>query len=152
MVLVLDTSALYSMEDLPEGCVCTPGVVRELEMHGDRRPGLWGDLLRVSDCTRKSLDAVNEAAKGSGDDARLSPTDASVIALAMDLGGTVLTDDYSIQNVCKILGIPYRTVGAEGIKKVFRWGYRCVGCGKRQKARMPECPVCGSEMVSGRRK
>ncbi len=152
MVLVLDTSALYSMEDLPEGCVCPPGVIRELERHGDQRLGLWGDLLQVSDHTHDSLLTVQSAAKGSGDDARLSPTDASVIALAIDLGGTVLTDDYSIQNVCAILGVPYMAVGAKGIKKIIKWDYQCVGCGKRQKTQMPECPICGSSMRSRRRK
>lgn len=152
MVLVLDTSALYSMEELPDNCVCTPGVIKELEKHGDRRLGLWGDMLKVSDCTQKSLDAVERAAEGSGDDARLSPTDVSVIALAIDLGGTVLTDDYSIQNVCVALNVPYKAVGTKGIKKLLKWDYGCVGCNRRFKEKLPECPICGSALVSRRKK
>lgn len=152
MVLVLDTSALFSMEDLPEDSVCPPGVIRELEKHDDGRLALWGDLLRVSDCSKESLRRVTETAERSGDSGRLSPTDASVIALALDLGGTVLSDDYSIQNVCAILGIEHRAVGTAGITKVAKWNYRCVGCGKWYKTQMPDCPVCGSALRSHRKK
>ena len=111
-MLVLDSSALFSMEQLPEeeSC-CPPGVIRELTKYKDHRLDLWGDLLRVSDCTGESMDKVTEAAKKSGDLGRLSPVDMTVLALAIDVNGTVLTDDYSIQNVARIMGIPCRAVG-----------------------------------------
>ena len=94
MVLVLDSSALFSMENLPdEDCVCPPGVIRELERYDDRRLGLWGDLLRVSDCSPESLEKVKEEARRSGALGRVSPVDMTVIALGLDLDGTVLSDD-----------------------------------------------------------
>ena len=67
------------------------------------------------------------------------------------LNGTVLTDDYSIQNTAKIMGIPYRAVGQTGIKKVEKWNYRCNGCGKWFKEKSEECPICGSSMRSYRK-
>ncbi len=152
-MLVLDSSALFSMEQLPEeeSC-CPPGVIRELTKYKDHRLDLWGDLLRVSDCTGESMDKVTEAARKSGDLGRLSPVDMTVLALAIDVNGTVLTDDYSIQNVARIMGIPCRAVGQSGIKKVEKWNYQCIGCRKWYKEKLPECPICGSSMRACRRK
>ena len=153
MVIVLDSSALFSMEDLPEGdCVCPPGVIDELRKYKDRRLDLWGDMLRVSDCSAESMEKVKEEARKSGDLGRLSPVDLTVIALGLDLGGVVYSDDYSIENVCTRLGIQYRPVGTGGIKKVKKWNYQCIGCKKWFKEKMDECPICGSPMKAHRKK
>ncbi|MDR2866044.1 MAG: nucleic acid-binding protein [Methanomassiliicoccaceae archaeon] len=153
MVLILDSSALFSMEDLPaEDIAVPPGVIDELRRYNDRRLDRWGDLLRVSECTKASLDKVRGAALGSGDAGRLSDVDVSVIALAIDLDGIVLTDDFSIQNVCSIMHIEYRPVGMKGIKKVEKWNYRCNGCGKWYKEKQNDCPVCGSSMKACRKR
>ena len=153
MVMILDTSALFSMEDLPSDDIAVPeGVVRELERYNDRRLDRWGDMLRVSECTSVSLKKVNDTAVRSGDVGRLSEVDMTVIALAADLDGTVLTDDFSIQNVCCIMGIRYMPVGTKGIKKIEKWNYRCSGCGKWYKERSNDCPICGSSMRSYRKR
>ncbi|MDY0293208.1 MAG: nucleic acid-binding protein [Candidatus Methanomethylophilaceae archaeon] len=150
---ILDSSALFAMQDLPEGdAVCPPGVVEELRRYRDPRLDLWGDMLIVSDCTEASVKRVNDAARRSGDLGRLSPVDISVLALALDLEGTILTDDFSIQNVASIMGIGYRAVGTSGIKKVERWNYQCLGCGKWYKERLPECLICGSQLRSRRKR
>ncbi len=151
--MVLDSSAFFSMESLPdEEHACPPGVIRELENHGDPRLALWGDMVRVSDCTGESMERVRDAAGRSGDLGRLSPVDLSVLALALDLDATIWSDDYSIQNVARIMGIGFRPVGMKGIQKVVRWNYQCIGCGKWYKERMPDCPICGSGMRACRRK
>ncbi|MBR7124591.1 MAG: nucleic acid-binding protein [Candidatus Methanomethylophilaceae archaeon] len=153
MTLVLDSSALFSMENLPEeDSVCPPGVVRELTKYKDPRLELWGDMLRTSDCSSEAMKKVEEAARKTGDLGRLSPVDMSVIALALDVDGTVLSDDFSILNVCTVMGIPNRSVGTKGIKKVEKWNYQCIGCKKWYKERSNECPICGSPMKSFRKK
>ncbi len=153
MVIVLDSSALFSMEDLPDGdCVCPPGVIDELRKYKDRRLDLWGGMLRVSDCSPESMEKVKEEARKSGDLGRLSPVDLTVIALGLDLNGVVYSDDYSIENVCSRLGIQYRPVGTGGIRKVEKWNYQCIGCKKWYKERMDECPICGSPMKAHRKK
>jgi UPF0271 protein len=153
MVLILDSSALFSMEDLPSEDIAVPaGVVNELRKYKDPRVDRWGDLLRVSECTARSVSKVKEISSKSGDAGRLSDVDVSVIALAIDLGGIVLSDDYSIQNVCKIMEIPYRSVGTEGIKRVERWNYRCNGCGRWYNEKQNDCPVCGSSMKAHRKR
>ena len=152
-MLILDTSAFFTMDWIPdEDFLCPPGVVDELERYDDPRLALWDDRLRVSDFTDESMEKVREEARRTGDLGRLSEVDLSVLALALDMDGTVLTDDYSIQNVAKSMGIPYRSVGTKGIKKKFRWNYRCIGCGKWYKERLEECLICGSGMKAHRKK
>ena len=149
MKLVLDTSALFTMQDLPPGEVyITPGVVAELHKYEDPRLRYWEELLTVTPPSSASLEKVKQGAKRTGDDARLSPTDMEVLALALDLKATLLTDDYSIQNLAKVLGVEYRGVGVKSIKEVITWRYRCTGCRKEWDVNHPDCPICGSKLRS----
>ena len=133
-MIVLDSSAFFSMDVLPEeDHVCPPGVIKELEKYEDPRLALWGDMIRVSDCSKESLEKVEEAAKKTGDIGRLSPVDKTVVALALDVGGTIWSDDYSIQNVARTLGLGFKPVGMKGIQKVVKWNYQCIGCRKWYK-------------------
>jgi len=108
--------------------------------------------LRVLEPSREAVEAVEAKCRETGDDARLSEADVHVIALARQTGSTILTDDYSIQNIAMVLGIPYRPVSQKGIDAVFLWKYRCTGCRKIFDAAVKECPVCGSEVRSYRRR
>ena len=63
---------------------------------------------------------LNMIISKSGDDLRLSYADKKLLALALDLKSEnekikVLTDDYSMQNVLKIIDIPYDSIITEGI-------------------------------------
>jgi len=152
-MLILDTSAFFTMDWIPEeDFLCPPGVVDELKRYDDPRLALWDDRLKISDFTDESLNKVREEARKTGDLGRLSDVDLSVLALALDMNGTILSDDYSIQNVAKSMGIPYRSVGTTGIGKKFKWHYRCIGCGKWYKERLDDCPICGSGMKAHRKK
>lgn len=152
-MLVLDSSAFFSMDSLPEeDHVCPPGVIRELEKYEDPRLALWGDMVHVMDCSKESLEKVKDAARRTGDIGRLSPVDLTVLALAVDVGGTIWSDDYTIQNLARTMGIGFRPVGMAGIKKVYKWKYRCAGCGKWYKEQLPDCPICGSQLKPYKRR
>ena len=94
----------------------------------------------------------------SGDDLRLSYADKKLLALALDLLNEenanikVLTDDYSMQNVLKILDIPYDSIITEGIKGVYNWVKTCEGCKKEFDADYPfdDCEICGSKVFKRR--
>ncbi len=153
MRYVLDTSALFSMDRPPDGeSHVTLGVLKELERYNDSRHHLWGSLVVISEPSKESLEKVRKAAAGTGDIDRLSPVDQEVLALAIDLDAELLTDDYSIQNVAKVMGVRFRTVGTRGIKKVYQWKLRCTGCGREVKEKVTECPVCGSPLTTRRRR
>jgi len=153
---VLDTSVLYYGKDLPPNreLVITPGVAGELnkEGMGERLELLLATRVRVSSPSRRSLEKVKEAAERTGDSRRLSETDKELLALAYELDYELLTDDYSIQNVARTMGIDVRGLDQKGIKEVYEWDSKCRGCGKILPADVKECPVCGSETKSHRRR
>ena len=129
----------------------TPLIERELE-------GLDGfELVRAANLevrapSKEALARVRQGAAETGDDARLSEADIEVLALALELGLPVLTDDYSIQNLAEHLDIVHVPVGERGIRRKVRWTYRCKGCGRYFEERTDECPVCGSMVRSSRRR
>ncbi|MDD1771729.1 MAG: nucleic acid-binding protein [Methanomassiliicoccales archaeon] len=154
MKVVLDTSALFGLEQVPPEweAFITEGVLTELEKYGDRRAENLLAVLKVSQATSQTVRKVMQAAKGTGDSARLSPVDVEVLALALELEAVIITDDYSIQNLATVLKVAYRPSGMKGITKVIRWNYLCSGCGKVFKEQHPDCPVCGSPLRTTRRR
>ena len=153
---VLDTSVLYYGKDLPQGfeCVITPGVVKELNREGmsERLELLMATRIRVSSPSDRSLKKVDEEGEKTGDSRRLSQTDKELLALALDLGYELLTDDYSIQNLARVLGVPARGFDQKGIAEVFEWQAKCKGCGKLFPADVRACDICGSETRTKRKR
>jgi UPF0271 protein len=153
---VLDTSVLYYGKDLPQGfeCVITPGVVRELDKEGmsARLELLMATRVRVSSPSDRSLRKVSEESEKTGDSRRLSEADKELLALALDLGYELITDDYSIQNLARAMGIPARGFDQKGIAEVFEWQAKCKGCGKLFPADVRICDVCGTETRTRRKK
>ncbi|WP_456367589.1 type II toxin-antitoxin system VapC family toxin [Thermococcus sp.] len=145
-VQVIDTAIFIQGVDV-EG-VTTPKVVEEVR---DPESKLFLEGLisagkvRVLEPSRESVETVKDAAKKTGELNELSEADVEVLALAYELKGILLTDDYNLQNIAKTLGIEFRTL-KRGIKRVIRWNYVCIGCGKRFREMPPEgiCPDCGS--------
>jgi UPF0271 protein len=152
--VVLDSSALFAMEDLPIDwdAFTAPGVLRELGRFNDSRAAYLEHKIKVSEPGKGAMDKVDSAARETGDIARLSPVDREVLALAIDLEAVLLTDDYSMQNLAEHLGLPYRAVGLKAIQKKIVWNYRCIGCGKVYKEQHPDCPVCGSALRTTRKR
>ena len=101
---------------------------------------------------------LEEIIKESGDSLRLSGPDKNLIALALDMKSStddnvkVLTDDYSIQNVLKIIGIPYSSIITKGINGVYNWVKTCNGCKRDYPEDYPyeDCEVCGSSLFKRR--
>ena len=153
---VLDTSVLYYGKDLPPGreLVISPGVARELnkEDMGERLELLLATRVRVSSPSRRSLEKVREAAEKTGDSRRLSEVDVELLALAHELDYELLTDDYSIQNVARTMGIDARGLDQRGIREVYEWDSKCRGCGKILPPEVKECPVCGSQTKAHRKR
>ncbi|MBN1678385.1 MAG: nucleic acid-binding protein [Candidatus Thermoplasmatota archaeon] len=146
---VLDSSALFYGKDFPPSfeCVITPGVVRELKKEdmGERLELLLATKIRVVSPSMRSVKKVEEKAKETGDLRRLSQTDIEIVALALDLGYELVSDDYSVQNIARVVGVPCRGMEQKGIREVYRWKAKCKGCGKTFDADVRECDVCGSE-------
>jgi endoribonuclease Nob1 len=141
---VLDASVFFS-EFHPEGeLYTTPSVCDELR--DIRSKGNYEKLcaagLTVQSPGNESLGRVTEAATASRDAGVISATDRDLLALALELGAVLCTDDFAIQNVAFRLGVTTRPI-AQKKAKAIRWRYRCAGCG-RYYDHDGECPVCGA--------
>jgi len=149
---VLDASALLSGASFDGELYTTPEAVAEVRRLGStpQLDAVLATKVRVLTPSKESLESVDEEARRTGDIARLSPADRGLLALARDLGATILTDDYSIQNVAARLGVPYGRVLERGIREVVTWRYRCTGCGRFFEEPLKECPVCGSRVRTTR--
>lgn len=145
---VLDSSILYYGKDLPPEyeCVVSPGVVHELRRLGmaERLDFLMETKLRELSPSILAVKRVREAAAKTGDIRRLSETDIEILALAHELGYELITDDYSIQNLAKVIGVKTRGMQQSGIRELFEWRAKCTGCGKLFAAEVETCDICGS--------
>jgi UPF0271 protein len=150
MKYVLDTTALFNSKDFPLDyeIVITQGVFDELISWGlsDRVKILLGVRIQVNLPSEASRAKIKSAAESTGDIDRLSPTDMEVLSLALELGAPLISDDYSIQNVAKVIGMKCIPMEQQGIKKVFYWKYRCKGCGKEYDRDVKECRICGQSL------
>jgi len=147
---VLDTTALFNSKDFPLDyeIVIPQGVLDELIRWGlsDRVKILLGVRIQINLPSDESRGKVRAAAEKTGDIDRLSPTDTEVLSLALELGAPLISDDYSIQNLSRVLGINCIPMEQKGIKKIFFWKYRCRGCGKEYDRDIKECLICGKTL------
>ena len=101
--------------------------------------------LFVSEAAPATRKRVIAASKKSGDYGVISDTDCDVVALALEIGGIVVTDDFALSNTAQTLGLTVIPVQMRKAKK-RQWKYRCTGCLKLCDA-PGVCDVCGSEII-----
>jgi len=144
MNYILDASVFFSDFPVQPGSYTTSSVTGELvDLTSKCRFDLLADQgLQVRNPDHPAILKIKEISGKSGDLPVLSGTDIDILALALELEGTIVTDDYAIQNVAKHLGIAVIPIHQRPAKK--RTGkYRCQGCGRYYK-NTGECPVCGA--------
>jgi len=152
---ILDTSALINWPiDALVGGFSVNGQRSEVERIAPERM-LSIETAEVN-WISPSPESVQEAVaigRKTGDLDGLSETDLHLLALAIELGGHMHTDDYRLQNLCNSVGVRWSPVVSEGITDVWNWEIRCSGCGTlvpgAEKTRpasegMGECSECGS--------
>ncbi len=114
---------------------------------------LKNDLLLLAEPSKESLVRIKALASEHGFE-KLSKPDISLLALALDFKNKgkeflLISDDYSVQNFAKLLGIKFDSVIRGKIEKTISFKKRCKGCGKQFPGTFPgkECPECGSRIV-----
>lgn len=157
--LVLDTSAFiqgFNTSD-PKTILYTTQLVIE-EIRDDMakiRATNWSQTgkLVIQMPSEESIKLVLTRSKKMGEAKALSETDHSVLALTyqltqQDQDVTLLSDDYSVQNLADELGLKYKGMNTMGIKRRFQWIHYCPGCRKQFPEPQPEniCPICGTEL------
>lgn len=139
-----------------------PGVLEELKV--DRYLGENTIILQRINCAKQSNNLTvktpenyyrNEvigAAKATNDLVLLSEVDINLIALAWELKKTtekdviLFTNDYSMENVCLKLNIPFSPLGKDGIKKLnYKKDIICPACGAKNPIGAEWCKECGTK-------
>jgi UPF0271 protein len=159
--LVLDTSALIAgllQSGIDLKMYTTPSVIDEARGRGYssflRKEAQNARDLAVMEATPDIVSSVRTKIKQLGESARLSETDISVISLALFLknGGspdvTIMSDDYSLQNVASSLGIVSKSSNTQGISQQFEWAYYCPACFKSYSKPPKDmlCGLCGTKL------
>lgn len=154
MRYVLDTTALFNAKDFPTDFeISVPqGVLDELVAWGlgERIRMLLGTRIKVESPSKAALEKIKAEAQKTGDLDRLSQTDIQVLALALEIGAPLISDDYSIQNVASSIGLKCMPMETKGISRIYFWQYVCRGCGKEFERHRSECDICGKELVPRR--
>lgn len=154
---IIDTSAILSGKPITleeKQMVTSPAVSAEVNPGGrDHRnfEFLVEKGLVIRSPSESSKHLIQQAAKKTGDLMKLSVADIEILALAIDINkekskeAIVLTDDYAVQNVSSTLNIKFQGFSQRGIRKKFKWNYRCPGCGKQFQDPIKNCPICGTQ-------
>jgi UPF0271 protein len=144
--VVLDASVFFVDLPIVGEIYTTPAVIAEVKTQSARmRLALLEEQgLCVHTPGPAARAEVSEAARKSGDLTTLSDTDAGILALAAELGASVMTDDFAVQNTAQRMGITIVPILQRRATK-RKWKYRCTGCG-RFWSEPGECQICGAEI------
>ena len=148
----LDAGAFYAgIPFLSSGRYSTtPAVFEEVKhikrSHGAIEALLDAGNLQVIDPDIESIEKAKAVAKKTGDYSKLSQADFSIIALALQLKISLMTDDYAVANVATTLKIPVQSSSSKGIKETRKWIAYCSACGKAFDPNAKECPLCGNKL------
>jgi UPF0271 protein len=130
---------------------CTTQAVFEEVKHIKRSHGaiealLESNTLQILNSDRKSVEKVVAAARRTGDYAKLSEADISIIALALQLEIVLVTNDFAVANVATTLKIPVKSVASKGITHTRKWIAYCSACGRAFGPNAKECRLCGNRL------
>ncbi len=160
-VYVLDASAIIGgFISKKTANFVTASVINEIKDFNSKinlETALEDGSIKIIEPDPSDLKEVKNVINRSGDILRLSSVDINLVALGFKLkreskDPTVVTDDYSMQNVLKIVGIPYRSVLTKGIDEIYGWVKICKGCKKKYPPEYDsdECEICGTRIIKKR--
>ena len=148
---ILDASAFYAgVPFRTSNNFYTTSLVYDEIKHIKKNHDAIGALLDISrleirEPDKQSTIKAESAAKKTGDLSQLSKQDISVIALSIELNGEIISDDFSISNVAKNLGLKISPIMTSGIKDVGKWVHYCPGC-RTKYEKGENCLICGTNL------
>ncbi|MFB6298877.1 MAG: NOB1 family endonuclease [Halobacteriales archaeon] len=145
---VLDASAFINEYHTTEPTATIPMVREELQDESAYRyDAMEGSGMHIQIPEDGTVERVERAARSTGDRETLSETDIRLIAATLELDGTLVTDDYAIQNVADHLDVAVEIIAQEGIEEQRDWLFQCQGCGREFDEHKDRCPICGSDLA-----
>ena len=146
---VLDATAFIEGYQVDDGAptATIPRVRDELkDASAYRFDAMEGSGMHIQIPGDPALDRVRTVARNTGDLDVLSETDVRLLAATLELDGTLVTDDYAIQNVAEALDLGVDVISQEGIAEQRDWHFQCQGCGREFDDHRERCPICGSPL------
>ena len=145
---VLDASAFIDEYHTTEPTATIPRVREELRDEAAFRfDAMEGSGMHIQIPEEATVERVRRAANQTGDLDVLSDTDVRLLAATLELGGTIVTDDYAVQNVAEKLDLTVELVAQDGIDEQRDWQFQCQGCGREFDDHRSRCPICGSDLA-----
>lgn len=147
---VLDAAALLNSSFFGyEEALIPPAVALEIRSRSHVLDALVSSgMVSIKAPPEGAKRRVVKAAERLGELNKLSEADVEALALALEVKGVLVTDDFHVQNVARALGIEYEPV-TEGIREERRYVRICRNCGRKYPPtyKGKRCPVCGGPLV-----
>ncbi|MFX1379326.1 MAG: NOB1 family endonuclease [Promethearchaeota archaeon] len=110
--------------------------------------------LKIKVPKNEYITKISEVSKNTGDFNALSDPDKELLAISLELIETqgenikIYSNDYSIENICAELNIPYHSLYKDGIKSKIIWEIFCPYCKKVHSSEdfNKICEICGSKL------
>ena len=148
-MFILDTCAFFSQKH-PDGEFLTvPGIENEIINKQSKQyfESMLSTKMNVSKASDDSYKIIKKQAKETGDYDVLSKIDLDIIALGYETKGTIVTDDFAIQNVALVLELNFVSCSDKIITEKRFWRYKCTACNHKEKEKRKDCPVCGNTEI-----
>ena len=148
-MFILDTCAFFTQKH-PDGEVVTvPNINNEIVNKQSRQyyENMLSTKLKIMKPKDSSYSITKKQAKETGDYDVLSKTDLDIITLAYEYKGTIVTDDFAIQNVALALGLKFLSCTGKKITEKRFWRYKCTACNHKEKEKRKDCPICGNTEI-----
>jgi len=158
--IILDTSALimgYEAAEVEAEHYTVPSVREEMQRDDIRKLRLDSAIdagrITVTSPDPKYRAETEQIIREMGEADALSEADVELLALGAQLKGegwetTLISDDYSVQNVASELGLGFKGLATQGIKRQFKWVTYCPGCRRTFEEPQDEgtCLICGTRL------
>ena len=148
-MFILDTCAFLTQKHPTGEFVTVPGIKTEIVNRQSRQyfENMLATHLKVMKAQKDSYDVINKEAKETGDYDVLSKVDMDILALGYECKGTIITDDFAIQNVALALDVKFLSCSGKVISEKRAWRYKCTACNHKEKIKLKNCSVCGNEEI-----
>jgi len=148
-VFILDTCAFLTQKHPTGEFVTVPGIKTEIVNRQSLQyfENMLATHLKVMKAQKDSYDVINKEAKETGDYDVLSKVDMDILALGYECKGTIITDDFAIQNVALALEVKFLSCSGKVISEKRAWRYKCTACNHKEKVKLKNCSVCGNEEI-----
>ena len=146
---ILDTCAFLT-QNHPKGEIATISEI-ESELNNRQSKQYFTNMreigLKIREPKVDSIDKIRINSKETGDLSVLSSIDVKILALAYEIHGIIVSDDFEIQNVALYMVVEFTSCSGNEIKELRKWKYRCSACRAEALEKVDSCSVCGSEKI-----